>query len=127
MKALRASLEKSQAGVTYLDQADPSRLAPDKVEFELRDATGLMLQANLVAKAGLPSPFVNAERVQHYYTEHKTEYGELPSAPADREAAYSRLDAEIRAKLSPTVEAEYKAALQVYLAQLKAAAQIVKN
>lgn len=126
LKAMRASLEQSQPGVTYLDPADPSRLVPDKVEFELRDAAGQMLQANLAAKAGLPSPFVDSERVQQYYAGHKTEYGELPTVPADRDAAWRKLDAEIRAKLSPQVQAEYKAALRAYLDQLKGAAQIVK-
>ena len=124
LKKMRAALEQSRPGVTYLSQADPSRLAPDKVDFELRDAAGQMLQANLAAKAGLPSPFVNAERVQQYFSEHQTEYGPLPATPAEREAAWGRIDADIRAKISPEVQAEYKRALQTYIEQLKSAAQI---
>ena len=124
LQQMRADLGQSQPGVTYLDQADPSKLAPEKVEFELRDSAGQMLQANLATKAGLPSPYVNAERVQQYYSEHMTEYGQLPAASTERDAAWQRIDAEIRVKISPLVQAEYKEALRAYLAQLKNAAQI---
>ena len=97
---------------------------PANVEFESRDFAALLLQAALVAKAGVPSPHVNSDQVQEYYQQHLAEYGPLPAEPEQRQAAWEKIDQEIREKLAPQVHIEHQEKLDQYLKQLKAAARI---
>lgn len=112
-----------------LERQDPQLIRqmtmnPAAIEFDLRDTAGLMLQANLAAQAGLPSPYVTPAQVEQYYQNHKAEYGELPSESAERQTAWQKIDRDIRQKLTPRLQAEYQQALDKLLDQLKASAQV---
>ena len=114
------------------EQRDPNvfdsvQQNPANSEFMVRDFTGLMLQASLAAKAGLPSQYVMPEHVVRFYQEHKADYGELPDDPVARKTAWQRIDSDIRQKLAPQLEAEYQKNLQKFIEQLKASANISKN
>jgi hypothetical protein len=87
----------------------------DLIAFETREAESRLLMNRLAEQAGVPSPYVTEEMVRVYYSEHAGEYA--GRAPGD-------VDQEIRAKLSPVLQAAYQEALQAYIAQLKSAAQI---
>ena len=99
---------------------------PANTEFEVHDATALLLQAALAEKARVPSPHVTSAQVQAYYQQHQAEYGALPAEPAQRQAAWEKIDQDIRQKLAPQVQAEHQESFQKFLEQLKAAAQIRK-
>ena len=69
----------------------------------------------MAEQAGVPSPYVTEEMVRAYYSEHAGEYA--GRTPED-------VDLEIRAQLSPKVQAAHEEALRAYIEQLKGAAQI---
>lgn len=117
---MRSALERQDPDVVQQLTMNSAR-----IEFDIRDATGLMLQANLAAHAGLPSPHVTPEQVEQYYASHTGDYRELPADPAERQAAWQEIDLQIRQKLVPQVEAEYQRNLRALLDQLKASANIV--
>jgi hypothetical protein len=116
---MRASLTKQDSNVVRQLTTTAA-----SIEFDLRDAAGLMLQAALAAKAGLPSPHVTAERVEQYYQSHKDEFGEVPSDPGRRQATWQEIDRQIRRKLSSIVRAEYQEKLRQYQDTLKAQASV---
>jgi hypothetical protein len=116
---LRVRSEKHDPGVFDTVQQNPAN-----VEFEQRDAMGLLLQAALAQKAGVPSPHVTAEQVQAYYQQHQAEYGALPSDPAQRQTAWEKIEQAIRQNLSPELQAKHQERFQKFLDQLKAAAQV---
>ncbi len=119
LQEARARAQEAQAGVFDTVQQDPAN-----AEFEQKDSAALLLQASLAEKAGVPSPHVTAQLVQAYYQQHEAEYGLLPSEPAARQAAWQRIDAEIRLKLAPQVQAQYEQNFKQFIEQLKAAAEI---
>lgn len=116
---LRTRSEAREPGVFDTVQQNPAN-----VEFEQRDATGLLLQAALAEKAGVPSPHVTAAQVQAHYQQHLADYGALPADPAQRQAAWEKIDQAIRAKLAPQLQAEHQEKFQKFVEQLKASAQI---
>jgi hypothetical protein len=97
---------------------------PALVEFDVRDDASLLLQGNLAAQAGLPSPFVTPGQVEEYYAAHKADYGELPAEPEAHDAAWRQIDFAVRQKLTPEVQARYQEALRGFLDSLKAKANI---
>jgi len=119
LAAMRARMERQQPDVVQLT------MSPERVEFESRDAAALLLQVNLAAKAGLPSPYVTPELVERYYQEHKADYGELPADAAERRAAWQPIDSEIRLKLAPIVQAAHDEQMRKFVDDLKANANIV--
>lgn len=119
LAGLRARSEAREPGVFDTVQQNPAN-----VEFEQRDATGLLLQAALAEKAGVPSPNVTAAQVQAYYQQHQADYAAPPTDPAQRKTAWEKIDQDVRAKLAPQLQAEYQERFQKFVEQLKAAAQI---
>lgn len=99
-------------------------MTPEQSEFELRDAEALMLEANMAAQAGVPSPHVTPELVEQYYQEHKANYGELPGDPDERLSAWRKIDRDIRQILAPDLQARHEQASRQFLDQLKATARI---
>jgi len=122
LKQMQAQLQAAAKDPAVVWRPEP--IDATKVEFEIRDAAGLMLQGALVAKAGLPSPYVTSELVEQYYQGHKDTYGELPTDPTQREAAWQTIDTEIRQTLSPEIQAQYQEKLRQFLVQIKASAKI---
>jgi hypothetical protein len=116
---LRARSEQHEPGVFDTVQQNPTN-----VEFEQRDATGLLLQATLAEKAGVPSPHVTGAQVQAYYQQHQAEYGALPADAAQRQTTWEKIDQAIRQKLAPQLQAEHQERLQQFVKQLKAASQV---
>lgn len=96
----------------------------DRIEFELRDAASPLLIHSMLAKAGAPSPYVTEAQVEEYYRSHATEYGALPGDAVERQAAWQRINLEIRSKLAPEIQAQYQQALNKMLEQLRANANI---
>jgi hypothetical protein len=97
----------------------------DRIEFELRDAASPLLLHSMLAKAGAPSPYVTESQVEEYYRSHPTDYGTLPEDAVERQAAWQRINLEIRNKLTPEVQARYQQALEKMLEQLRANANII--
>jgi hypothetical protein len=122
----KAQLEQMRAALAKQDSKVVRQLTTTaaSIEFDVRDASGLMLQTALAAKAGLPSPHVTPEKVEQYYQSHKDEFGELPSDPATRQATWQTINLQVRRKLSPIVRAEYQEKLRQYFDALKAQANI---
>lgn len=116
---LRARSDQTEPGVFDTVQEEPLN-----TEFAVRDAAGLLLQATLAEKAGVPSPHVTPAQVQAYYQQHQAEYGALPADSAQRAAAWERIDRDIRLKLASQVQAEHQARFDQFREQLKATAQI---
>ncbi len=96
-------------------------------DFEQRDISGFLLRTTLAEKAGLPSPYVTPEKVEQYYHEHQTEFAQLPVDNGARETAWRRIDADIREKLAPQIQAKYEKELEVYMNRLKSTAVMTVN
>ena len=118
---IRARSEEKAPGVFDTLQQNPENTA-----FEQRDLTGLLLQAALAEKAGVSSPHVTPELVEAYFQQHKTEYTQVAADPAERSPeAWQAVDAEIRAKLAPGVQAAHDEQMGKFVEQLKTSAKIV--
>jgi hypothetical protein len=105
---------------------DPVQHNNASSEFEQRDFEGLALQANLAQKASVPSSFVTSEQVEAYFLQHRNDYSQIPEDPAQRSAAsWAAVDTEIRAKLTPALQAEHDRQLSKMLEGWKAQANIV--
>jgi hypothetical protein len=87
----------------------------DQLAFEVRDATGRLLLASLMEKAGVPSAFVTEEQVRAYFEEHKAEYGDAPP---------QTMDLDIREKLAGPNLAAYQARAEEFLTQLQTGAEV---
>jgi hypothetical protein len=119
LEQLRARSERIEPGVFDTVQHNPAN-----AEFAVRDATGLLLQASLAEKAGVPSPHVTAAHVQAYYQQHRADYDALPVDSAQRAAAWERIDHDIRSKLASQVREEHQARFDQFKEQLKASTLI---
>lgn len=86
--------------------------------------TALVLQASLAEKAGVPSPHVTPVLVEAYYKEHQSEYGQLPADPEQQQAAWEKIDLEIRLKLAKELEIEHMRKFKQFVENLKAGAKI---
>ncbi|HUI08300.1 MAG TPA: hypothetical protein VL486_14970 [Verrucomicrobiae bacterium] len=94
------------------------------IDFEKRDAAGLLTQEALLAHSGGLSPYVTEDQVKQYYQQNIQRYGPLPTSPAERDAAWQQIDAQIRIELNDSARQAHQAALNNYMDGLKAAAQI---
>ena len=80
---------------------------PADVAFDLRDSEALMLQTNLVAAAGAPSPYVTTADVAAYYQAHATELPSLPADPAERQIQWTKIEVAIRDRLADSHRERY--------------------
>ena len=118
---LRARSEAKPAGVF-----DTVGQNPENTEFEQRDFAGLALQAVLAEKAGVPSAYVTSEQVEEYFLQHKSDYAQIPTDPAQRSSdAWAAVDSDIRKKLTPALQAEHDRQLNKMMADLLAKANVV--
>lgn len=92
---------------------------PAYVAFDVRDSEGLMLQANLVAASGAPSPHVTTAQVDAYYQAHRADFPPLPTDPAARSAAWTSIDVAIRTQLADAQAEHYRAAVAAFLRDLR--------
>jgi hypothetical protein len=122
LEQLRARSDRTEPGVFDTVQQNPAN-----TDFAVRDATGLLLQAALAEKAGVPSPHVTPAQVQAYYQRHQADYDALPADPVQRAAAWEQIDRDIRLKLAVQVQAEHQTRLQQFRDRLMADAQITKS
>ena len=107
-----------------LDSPNPDVIAdrtrtPAYVAFDVRDSEGLMLQANLVAASGAPSPHVTTAQVDAYYQAHRADFPPLPTDPAARGAAWTSIDVAIRTQLADAQAEQYRAAVAAFLRDLR--------
>lgn len=93
-------------------------------EFHQRDVEAQMLQSTLAEHSGVPSPNVGTQRVKEYYEQHRAELGNLPDDPQARQAAWGRMESQIRARLAPIVRREYQEQFASYIKALKEGANI---
>jgi hypothetical protein len=121
LAGLRARSEKPTANVF-----DDLHHNPANADFEARDAAALLLQASLAEKAGVPSRDVTEEQVQRYYEAHRADYAALPSDEVQRQAAWERINQDIRVKLARQAAESHAEAFEKFVEQLRASAQIVK-
>jgi hypothetical protein len=98
--------------------------AEQRRAFEVRDATAFLLQASLLAKAGVASPHVTSAQVEQYYRQHIAEYGQLPADAERRWTAWQQIDLAIRQRLARQVQQEYDEAVRELLDQLRANASV---
>jgi hypothetical protein len=115
VRAQREADLKSDLNGQFVQHLNLPGSVEDQIAFETRDAESRLLMNRLAEQAGVPSPYVTEEMVRAYYSGHAGEY-------AGR--ALEDVDLEIRAQLSPKVQAAYQEALRAYIKQLKGAAQI---
>jgi hypothetical protein len=94
-----------------------------QIEFESRDAAAFMLQTSLMARMGA-SPNVMPEQVETFYRDHIAEFGELPADAAERQAAWQRIDIQIREQLANQTRSQYNKQLQQYMDALRQGARI---
>lgn len=98
----------------------------ENLEFEQRDFAGLMLQAALAEKVGVPSPYATSEQVEEYFQQHRSEYAQVPADPAQRPSElWQRVDVEIRMKLGAALQAAHDEQMKKFIERLKANATIV--
>lgn len=122
LAGLRARRETPPANVF-----DPLQANPANAEFEALDAAALLLQVSLAERAGVPSRDVTTAQVEQYYQQHQAKYGALPPDAAGRQAAWEKIDQDIRVNLARQVVALHDESFQKYFDQLRASAQIVKT
>lgn len=96
----------------------------DALEFEVRDAEGRMLLAELAARAGVPSPYATEADVERYYQAHREGLGDLPADPARRAAAWQHLQVVIRGHLAGELRAAHIQGTSQFIDELKSRAAI---
>ena len=96
----------------------------EQLEFELRDAKAMLLRNTLLAQQGHPLPYVTDEQVKAHYEANLGKYGVLPDDPATRDAAWQKIDFQIRSELAPQLQADYQTAVDTFMQDLKGAARI---
>ena len=115
---MRAVREQAEPGLVRKLTVDAAQ-----IEFELRDARAFMLQSSLMAQAGA-TPNVTPDQVEQYYRDHVAAFGELPTDPQAREAAWQKIDYQIREQLAAPVRSQYQVQLKEYMNQLRAKAAV---
>jgi hypothetical protein len=125
--------QREQVRQTILaQQGDPDKVVhlnlsgtlEQEIEFEQRDATSQLLLNSLLEKAGVTSPHVTDAQVLGYYEAHRSEFGPLPSAEAERAGAWQKIDLAIRNKLAPQMQVEYQNMVKKYMEGLRASAAV---
>jgi len=139
--AQQQGIQLSQQQQAQLDQIDRTARSRDEdpdtlarlntpasreaqIEFEKRDAAGLLMQEALLEHSGGPSPHVTEDQVKQYYQQNIQLYGQLPSDPGERDVAWRRIDAQIRTDLRYSTLQAHQDALDDYMKGLKAAANV---
>ena len=107
-----------QQGATW------TSVTEEQIEFEAARAAAILLQQNLMAKAGAPPLQPSQEQIGDYYQAHRAELGELPEDPDQRNAAWQKIQLEIRRILDPQLQAEHLAWREKFLTGLKSSANI---
>ena len=95
-----------------------------QVEWEKRDAAGLLTQQALLDRAGGPPLEVTEDQVQQDYQQNIEKYGTLPTDPAQRDTTWQQIDSQIRHELMYSNLEKRQKALKEYMDGLKSAAQI---
>jgi|SRR6516162_1691000 hypothetical protein len=99
---------------------------PENTEFEQRDFAGVALLAVLAERVGVPSAHVTSQQVEEYFQQHQSEYAQIPADPAQRSGnAWAGVDAEIRKKLTPALQAEHDKQMNRMMTELLNKANIV--
>jgi hypothetical protein len=117
--AQRQQLEEVRNNARARGETDASQL-----DFEQDDARAHLLAAALLEKSGVPAPFATDADVKRYYASHEDELGELPGDPAARQAAWKKLEIDIRQTLALELQAQYQQRVRGYFDQLRASARI---
>jgi hypothetical protein len=99
----------------------------EQLDFELRDAKAMLLRNTLLAQRGHALPYVTAERVKAHYDADPSKYGVLPEDPAEREAAWQKIDFQIRNELAPQLQTDYQTQVETFMQELKDAAIIATS
>jgi hypothetical protein len=120
LEQMRADLSRDDPNVVALKQNDPA-----KVEFELRDASALLLRASLLEQAGVSSPDVTPAQVEQYYQTHSNQFVQLPEDPAQQETIWQAIDYQIRQKLTPELQLEYREKVAQYIQKLQQEANVI--
>lgn len=105
-------------------RANPGMRDPDDVEFEARDLTAQLLLAELAARAGVAPPFATSSDVKAYYRQNAEAFESLPSTGPNREAAWERIEAQIRQKLASEQQQRYREEVDALVRDLAAKAKI---
>ena len=96
------------------------------LEYELHQDQAFLLEKMLLEKEGVPLPYVTKAQVEQYYQDHVDDYELLPEGEsANRQAAWQRIELDIRKTLSAVLRSEYQREREEYFAQLKDQASIV--
>jgi hypothetical protein len=101
-----------------------SSVTPEQIAFQDRLHAALSLQKNLMEQLLGIRAYPNVADIERYYQQHLDRYGPLPAEPAERDAAWKSIQADILRQLTPQMKDEYKRKLQDLLDQLKAAYQV---
>jgi hypothetical protein len=78
----------------------------------------------LVEKAGIPGPFANEKDVDAYYQKHADEFDNLPENPVSHDAAWQKIQLQIREILAVEFQQQYDQRVGNYIAGLESAARI---
>ena len=117
------SRDANNSGRVIANLNNPASLETT-IDFAKRDAAGLLTQEALLANSGGPSPYITEDQVQQYYQQNIQHYGPLPTTPAEHDAAWRQIDAQIRIDLKDSALQAHQDALDNYMDGLKSAAQI---
>lgn len=96
----------------------------EQLDFELRDAKAMLLRNTLLEQRGHSLPYVTAEQVKAAYDADPAKYGVLPEDPAERDAAWQKIDFQIRTELTPQLQTDYQAQVESFMQELKQGANI---
>lgn len=125
-----AQIERSSRGrdganpENMLARLNTSASLESQIEFDKRDAAGLLMQEALLDRSGGPPLIVTEDQVQRYYQQNAARYGALPTQPNERETAWRAIDTQIRRELMYSNMEAHQTALKEYMDQLKATAEI---
>ena len=122
-RSIRARNEAQQSG-NVVARLNSTASLETEIEFEKRDAAGLLTQEALLEHSGGPPAHITEEMVKEYYQKNVSLYGPLPAAPEERDAAWHQIDAQIRTDLKYTVLQAHQDALKDNMDRLKANAAI---
>jgi len=113
-------------GITVTDgpTTDAAPASPEAAEFARREIETGRLEQALADRRGLPGPRVTRDQVEEHYAANVGQYGELPSEPAARAAAWKEVDLAIRQDLAPEVAARNAVAMDDLRQALRDAAAI---
>jgi hypothetical protein len=116
----------SRGEARFSGALDTVQQNPENTEFEQRDFAGVALLAVLAERVGVPSPYATSEQVEEYFQQHQSDYTQIPADPSQRpDDAWAAVDAEIRKKLTPALQAEHDKQFNRMITELLNKANIV--